>query len=151
LQETKWLACEAGQLSPCSAKGVNAWSYTSSPHCMSQRHDQGQLYFHLYYQSLLFKCITKPVYSHSYIFKKLEILLVPCQYVLSLLLFIIDNSNNFQTSLETHKLHARSKNRLFIPVANLTSVQKGMTYSGIKIYNRLPNSILNHWNDRKKI
>jgi hypothetical protein len=48
--------------------------------------------------------------------------------------FIIDDTNNFQTGLEIHGLHARSKNQLFIPVANLTSVQKGITYSGIKIY-----------------
>jgi hypothetical protein len=66
------------------------------------------------------------------------------------MLFIIDNSNNFQTGLEIHGLHTRSKNQLFIPVANLTSVQKGIAYSGIKIYNSLPNSILNHRNDRKQ-
>jgi hypothetical protein len=47
------------------------------------------------------------------------------------MLFIIDNSNNFQTGLEIHGLHTRSKNHFFIPVANLTSVQKGITYSGI--------------------
>jgi hypothetical protein len=66
------------------------------------------------------------------------------------MLFIIDNSNNFHTGSEIHGLHTRSKNHLFIPVANLTSVQKGITYSGIKIYNSLPISILNHRNDRKK-
>jgi hypothetical protein len=84
------------------------------------------------------------------LFRKLEILPVQCQYILPLILFIIDNSNNFQTGLEIHGLHARSKNHLFIPVANFTSVQKGITYSGIEMYNTLPNSILNHWNDRKK-
>jgi hypothetical protein len=66
------------------------------------------------------------------------------------MLFILYNSNNFQTGLEIHGLHTRSKNHLFIPVANLTSVQKGITYSGIKVYNSLPNSILTHQNDRKK-
>lgn len=71
LQETKWLAYEAGQSPPCSAEGVNAWSYTSSPHCMSQWHAQRQLYFDLYHQSLLIKCITKlfihtPTYCGSY-------------------------------------------------------------------------------------
>jgi hypothetical protein len=65
------------------------------------------------------------------------------------MLFIIDNSNNFQAGLEIHGLHTRSKHHLFIPVAILTSVQKGNTYSGIKIYNSLPNSILNHRNGRK--
>jgi hypothetical protein len=83
-------------------------------------------------------------------FKKLEILPVPCQYILSVMLFIIDNSNQFLTSSEVHGLHTRSKNHLFIPATNLTSIQKGITYSGIKMYNRLPNNILNHRNDRKK-
>jgi hypothetical protein len=51
--------------------------------------------------------------------------------------------NIFQTGLEMHGLHTRSKNQVFIPIANLTSVQKGVTYSGNKIYNSLPSHILN--------
>ena len=62
------------------------------------------------------------------------------------MLFIIDNPNNFQADLEIHGLHTRSKNQLFIPIANLTSVQKGITYSGIS----LPSNILNLKNDRKQ-
>ena len=58
------------------------------------------------------------------------------------MLFIIDNPNNFQTVLEIHGPHTRSKNQLFIPIANLTSVQKGITYSGITIHNSLPSNIL---------
>jgi len=52
------------------------------------------------------------------------------------MLFIIDNRNSFQTGLEilVHGLHTRSKNQFFIPIANLTSIQKEITYSGIKIY-----------------
>ena len=84
------------------------------------------------------------------LFKKLKILPVPCQYILSVMLFMIDNSNKFLTSSEVHGFHTRSKNHFFIPATNLTSVRKGITYSGIKMYNRLPNSILNHRNDRKK-
>jgi hypothetical protein len=85
---------------------------------------------------------AEPRASCRGLFKKLEILRVPCQYIQSLMLFIIDNSNNFQTGLEIHGLHTRSKNHLFIPVANLTCVRKGITYSGIKIYNSLPNKQL---------
>ena len=50
------------------------------------------------------------------------------------MLFIIDNPNNFQTGLEIHGLHTRSKNQLFIPTANLTSVQKGITYPDINTF-----------------
>jgi hypothetical protein len=65
------------------------------------------------------------------------------------MLFLIDNSNNFQTGLEVHGLHTQSKDHLYLPVTNLTSVQKGITHSGIKIFNSLTKSILNHRNDRK--
>jgi len=66
------------------------------------------------------------------------------------MLLIIDNSNNFQTGLEIHGLHTRSANQLFIPIANLTSVQKGITYCGIKIYNSLLSNILYLRNERKQ-
>ena len=77
---------------------------------------------------------ARPRASCRGLFKKLEILPVPCQYILSVMLFMIDNSNKFLTSSEVHGLHTRNKNHFFIPVTNLTSVQKGITYSGIKMY-----------------
>jgi hypothetical protein len=40
------------------------------------------------------------------------------------MLFVIDNPNNFQTGVEIHGLHARSKNRFFIPIANRTMLKK---------------------------
>jgi hypothetical protein len=40
------------------------------------------------------------------------------------MLFITDNPNNLHTGLEIHGLHTRGINQLFIPIANLTSVQK---------------------------
>jgi hypothetical protein len=92
---------------------------------------------------------AEPRASCRGLFKKLEILPVPCQYILSLMLFIIDHLNNFQTGLEIHGLHTRSKDHLYLPLTNLASVQKGITYSGIQIFNSLPKSILNHRNYRK--
>jgi len=76
------------------------------------------------------------------LFRKLE---------MSSMLFIIDNPDSFQTGLEIHGLHTRSKNQLFIQIANLTSVQKGITCSGIKIYISLPSNILNLRNYRKQL
>jgi hypothetical protein len=35
--------------------------------------------------------------------------------------------DNFETGLEIHGMHTRSKNQLFIPIANGTSVQRGIT------------------------
>jgi hypothetical protein len=42
------------------------------------------------------------------------------------------------------------KNQLSIPIANITSVHKVITYSRIKIYNSWPNNILILKNDRKQ-
>jgi len=58
------------------------------------------------------------------LFRRLEILPVPCQYILSLMLFIVDNPDNFQAVSEVHGPHTRSKNQLCIPNTNLTSVEK---------------------------
>ena len=93
---------------------------------------------------------AEPKASCRGLFRKLEILPVPCQYILSLMLFIGDNPNYFQTGLEVHGLHTRNKNQLFIPIVNLTSVQKGIIYFGIKIYNSLPSNILSLKKDRRR-
>jgi len=45
---------------------------------------------------------AEPRSSYRGLFRKFEILPVPCQYILSLMLFIIDNANHFQTGLEIH-------------------------------------------------
>ena len=92
---------------------------------------------------------AEPTASCQGLFRKLNILTVLCQYVLSLMLLIVGNPNNYQAGLEVHRLHTRSKNQHFIPNANLTSVQKGITFSGIKIYNSLPKNILSPKNNRK--
>ena len=92
---------------------------------------------------------AEPRASCRGLFRRLKILPVPCQYILSLMLFITDNPNKFQTVSEVQELCTGSKNQFFIPNTILKSVQKGMTYSGIKIYNSLPSNILSLKNDRK--
>jgi len=54
-------------------------------------------------------CGAEPTASCGGLFRRLEILPVLCQYKLSVMLFIIDNPNNFQTVSEVHGLHTRSK------------------------------------------
>jgi hypothetical protein len=72
-------------------------------------------------------CGAEPRASCKGLFRNLEILPVPCQIYI-LMLFIIDNPNNFQRCLEIHGLHTRSKNQLFVPLANLTGVQVVLKY-----------------------
>jgi hypothetical protein len=45
---------------------------------------------------------------------------------------------NFKTNLEVHGLNTRSNHDLHFPVANLSVFQKGVCYSGIKLFNHLP-------------
>jgi len=70
------------------------------------------------------------------LFKKLEILPLTSQYMLSLLMFVVQNF--FLTNNENHNIDTRQRNNLYLPQANLTIYQKGAYYSGIKIFNNLP-------------
>jgi hypothetical protein len=66
------------------------------------------------------------------LFKKLQILPLTSQYMLSLLMFVVQNKNLFLTNNENHNLETRQRNNLYLPQANLTIYQKGAYHSGIK-------------------
>jgi hypothetical protein len=74
-------------------------------------------------------------------FKHLQILSLPSQYIFSLLVFVIMNRNLFQSNSELHNLNTHFYHNMHLPSTNLTSVQKGVLYSGSKIYNHLPSNI----------
>jgi len=72
------------------------------------------------------------------LFKKLHILPLQSQYIFSLLMFVVKNKDFFKTNSDVHCFNARSHYDLHIPAANLAVFQKGVWFSGIKIYNHLP-------------
>ena len=74
-------------------------------------------------------------------FKVLNILPVPSQYILSVLLFLTKNKDQFMTNSQMHKITTRQTLDLYVPTANLTIYQKDVYYQGIKIYNHLPKTI----------
>ena len=84
------------------------------------------------------------------LFKKLEILTVPSQYIHSLMSFFIGNQEKFQSNLSVHNINTRNKHHLHRPVANLSCFQKGAPYSEIRIFNSLPRSIINLKNEKTK-
>ena len=49
-----------------------------------------------------------------------------------------------------HTINTRHNNNLHVPAANLTLYQKGVYYSGIKIFNHLPKTIKNLSDVKKK-
>jgi hypothetical protein len=56
------------------------------------------------------------------LFRKLDILTLPCLYIYSLMLFVLKNMDNYQTNSSTHKINTRCTNQLHRPVANLSSL-----------------------------
>jgi hypothetical protein len=124
-------------------------------------------YFHSMMYGVIFwgnSCVSKDIFiiqkiiiriltnksrrdSCRHLFKQLQILTLPSQYIYSLLIFVIKNGDLFSFNSEIHNLHTRFKNNLHLPLTNLTMVQKGVLYSVSKIFNYLPLQIKNHSGD----
>jgi len=72
------------------------------------------------------------------LFLNLEILPLPSQHILSLLLFMIRNKNQFQVNSEIHKINTRQHANLHKPVVNAPEYKKGVHCTGGKVFNMLP-------------
>jgi hypothetical protein len=72
------------------------------------------------------------------LFKKLNILPLHMQYILSLLLFVVKNIEEFTSNSEVHCINTRHKSDLYPPSIKLIKYKKRVHYSGIKIFNHLP-------------
>jgi hypothetical protein len=59
---------------------------------------------------------------------------------------MVENLDKFQRNTDVHNLNTRRKYDLHMPNTNLTKYQKGVYYTGIKLFNNLPPTIksLNH-------
>jgi hypothetical protein len=75
------------------------------------------------------------------LFKKLNILPLYSQYILSISIQVAQNKHLYVTSQEIHNLDTRYKTNFHPPVSNTTKYQKGPYYSGIKIFNHLSENI----------
>jgi hypothetical protein len=84
------------------------------------------------------------------LFKKFQILPFKSQYMLSLLMFVVQNRTLFLTNTANYNFDTRQRNNLYFPQANLTIYQKGAYYSGIKTFNNLPSKFKNVAGNQKK-
>jgi hypothetical protein len=84
------------------------------------------------------------------LFKKLQSLPLTSHYMLSLLMFAVQNKNLFLTNNENHNLDTRQRNSLYLLQTNLTIYQKRAYYLGTKIFNALPLEIKNVAGKKKK-
>ena len=70
-----------------------------------------------------------------------NVLPLPSQYILSLLLFMIRNKNKFMVYSEVYHIDIRQHTNFHQPSVNLTKYQKGVYYLGLKLFNMLPTYI----------
>ncbi|PNF17558.1 hypothetical protein B7P43_G15556, partial [Cryptotermes secundus] len=84
------------------------------------------------------------------LFKKLKILPLQSQYILSLLLFVVYNKDKFKLNSDVYNMNTRQKYNFHLPSSTLSVYQKGVYFTGIKVFNNLPQSIKNLGNDTKK-
>jgi len=62
---------------------------------------------------------------------------------------MIKNKDLFSKNYQIHNVHTRFKTNLHSPIANLTKFQKGVYYSGNKIFSNLPHNIKDLANEIK--
>jgi hypothetical protein len=79
--------------------------------------------------------------------KKLDILTVPCLYIYSLMLFVVKSPNIYQTNTSVHGRNTRQQNKLHVPSVRFSSIQGGVHYSSVKIFNQLLQKIFKFHNN----
>jgi len=84
------------------------------------------------------------------LFKRLGILPLTSQYILSLMLFVAKNKHFFILNSENHTKGTRQLNNLYHPITNLIVYQKGAHYMGIRIFNNPPPYIKEISNNTEK-
>jgi len=84
------------------------------------------------------------------LFKDVNILPIRSQYIYLVPLFVTKNKDQFLSNSQVHKINTRQTFDLYIFTANLTIYNKGVCYTGIKIYNHLPTAIKDLSDDKYK-
>lgn len=83
------------------------------------------------------------------IFKSNNLLTFPSSYIYETLQFVKNNLTYFELEENYNNYKLRPKNYLRIPKHNTTVFKKQILYSGIKLYNNLPQEIQNETNLKK--
>ena len=71
------------------------------------------------------------------LFKKLNILLCKSQYIFSLLLFLVNNTDQFVVNSDTYSVNTRQSINYHLSRTNLATYQKGVYYLGFRIFLKL--------------
>jgi len=81
------------------------------------------------------------------LYKQQQILTVYGQYIYSLLMFVVKSREVFSLNSDIHDRNTRYNLNLHFPTTNLKLVQRGVFYSGVKIFNHLPPSIKDYFRE----
>jgi hypothetical protein len=57
------------------------------------------------------------------------------------MLFVVQNMEEFTSNSEVHTINTRHRSDLHVPSVRLTKYQKGVYYSGVRVFNHLPQII----------
>ena len=79
--------------------------------------------------------------------KKLDILIVPCLYIDALMLFDAKNLNIYETNTSVHDVNTRQQNDLHKSLVRLSSIQRGVYYLSVEIFNQLTQNIIKFHNN----
>ena len=75
------------------------------------------------------------------IFCELEVLPVPCIYILESICFIHQNLNSFKTNSDYHKYDTRTSCNIHLNYHRLTRSLNSLSHKGCTLYNKLPQHI----------
>ena len=81
---------------------------------------------------------VKPRNPCGSLFARLEILLLPCDYMFSLMNFVLNNQETLKTSSAVLSINVRNINRIHRSVAKLSSFQLSIYSAGIEMVSSLP-------------
>jgi hypothetical protein len=92
---------------------------------------------------LLIRMIMGYGYRESYreLFKELKVLPFSSQNIFYLLLFVVNNKDYFVSNAVYNNISISQRSDLHLPQVTLAMHQKGVYYSGIKIFNGLPKTM----------
>jgi hypothetical protein len=93
--------------------------------------------FYIQNKFIIIMAGTKRRASYREFFKKFNTLPLASKFLLSLLSFVVYNLETFQTNSDIHNISTRYRYNLHVPNTNLSKYQKGVYYSGIKVFNNV--------------
>jgi glutathione peroxidase-family protein len=91
-----------------------------------------------------------PVKHSKPLFRKLKILTLTSQYILSLMRFLTSNMGKFTFNSSIHNFNTRQRLKLHKPTAHLKLYQSSPYYTCIRIYNNLPGDLASQVTHKKQ-